>query len=203
MSKNMYLEELEAKIKAIDNKIEAEQDKRQKNVLSVAKKLMRNDYDILYVADCLYFMNKVFKQYVGKKYGEKTKQAIYEELKDKYNMVFVIKNANCNIYTISVEKLVNGFTHCNSRTINLNDFYFDNDNKIKDIELTIAKNGLYCKTFDNYLASAKSIVKAYENYEKQLHILNIAIEDLRVLTSNITTINNCIYTSSKGNCNLF
>ena len=140
----------------------------------VALRIIDENTKAAAVAEVLPVLKEVLNKYNGKPYGEKTKDKIYNELKDKTGFRIGIYNKDLTIYDAATAYDNKAEMHTGYETP-----VITNDNKIDATALDNIKNRYTYN--ENATKAARDLIKLYkkalaarENYEKALADYNHA-----------------------------
>ena len=100
---NSYMEIIDLKERIQKHRAiggEIVENKKKMTELQITRKILQSNAKIALFNEVLPIALEILKKYVGKPYGEKTKQKISEEVKEKTNCIFYISESTYNIYPL-------------------------------------------------------------------------------------------------------
>ena len=131
--------------------------------INIKIKCLRHNAELTFISEIIPLISEIFKPYYDKPYGEKTRDKIYREIKEKYNLSFYFRDNREMVFNrlsdqgYSVGDPIHIYASHNTP--------FLTDNKINDL------SGVQIVTYrrpyiDNVNKHVNDLYKAYDNAKK-------------------------------------
>ena len=137
--------------------------KQENEKIYIKIKCLKHNAELTFISEIFPLISEIFKPYYGKPYGEKTREKIYREIKEKYNLSFYFYDNREMVFNRLSDQ---GYSVGDPLHVHASyEAPFLTDNKINDL------SGVQIVTYkrpyiENVNKHVNDLYKAYDNAQK-------------------------------------